>query len=614
MSSAIPKLRFVRCPKCLKILAEHPGITVYKCGGCGAALQAKVHSSSGEILSSGSAAGSSKNISDSGFPGNQKENFEKQTRSSSYHPGDQDQALTESLNVSGSSGERNVEEFSGNGMKTNVSDSNGEGLLEKGESPVYEKNGIKGMTLEKENQTEQGIPSKIKNSLNEELNIYSDQETPAANNSSKSSDKLEESPESLEYDSSSKSYKINGKFRKDTSLLLRRNSHAYEGSVSSTDEARRKHIPQKYLDLSRRTFGKRTSSVISGKVTSRNGVRARERDISFVSEDFQSALNWMGSENDAPSISKSKNTKQFVKFRYSEKDDKVKIIRKVDELKNELLEFFHRAADAKDDARPGLTAHFEGKFPPRQYRSSSLIPLSKQHNSSWLNPHHSGICCHNEHCRVCPHNSCCHLPESTTSRPLHMKRCPSLHQDPQTLQSDDKKPQTVKRHCRPVSGGAPFVICYRCYKLLQLPADFLVSTKRVHKLRCGSCNEVLRYFFRPRTRSMPWTPAEARHPPSEEENKEVLDDEIRVPVSNDLAGGDPISYSEEYEISFGKSYSYEIDPSRHLAIDGGIVEEERSGKKVSGSQLHKLMGYSSARYLLFETLSPGEGHRIGQDR
>ncbi|GAA0156217.1 hypothetical protein LIER_13759 [Lithospermum erythrorhizon] len=35
------EFRLVKCPKCLKILAELPNIPVYKCGGCGAILQAK---------------------------------------------------------------------------------------------------------------------------------------------------------------------------------------------------------------------------------------------------------------------------------------------------------------------------------------------------------------------------------------------------------------------------------------------------------------------------------------------------------------------------------------------------------------------------------------------
>ncbi|XP_038724373.1 protein ENHANCED DISEASE RESISTANCE 4-like isoform X2 [Tripterygium wilfordii] len=35
------KLRLVRCPKCLNLLPEHPDVSVYKCGACGALLRAK---------------------------------------------------------------------------------------------------------------------------------------------------------------------------------------------------------------------------------------------------------------------------------------------------------------------------------------------------------------------------------------------------------------------------------------------------------------------------------------------------------------------------------------------------------------------------------------------
>ncbi|KAL8508396.1 hypothetical protein ACS0TY_018855 [Phlomoides rotata] len=36
------KCRLVRCPKCLNFLPELPEISVYKCGGCGTVLQAKL--------------------------------------------------------------------------------------------------------------------------------------------------------------------------------------------------------------------------------------------------------------------------------------------------------------------------------------------------------------------------------------------------------------------------------------------------------------------------------------------------------------------------------------------------------------------------------------------
>lgn len=53
--------------------------------------------------------------------------------------------------------------------------------------------------------------------------------------------------------------------------------------------------------------------------------------------------------------------------------------------------------------------------------------------------------------------------------------------------------QSVKRHCRPIAGGAPFIACYKCCTLLYLPADSFLSSKGCHKLQCGSCSKVLMF-------------------------------------------------------------------------------------------------------------------------
>ncbi|KAG2618568.1 uncharacterized protein LOC120667432 [Panicum virgatum] len=48
-----------------------------------------------------------------------------------------------------------------------------------------------------------------------------------------------------------------------------------------------------------------------------------------------------------------------------------------------------------------------------------------------------------------------------------------------------------QHHCRPVMGGAPFLVCGSCSELLQVPATTLVSRRKVARLRCGGCEEVL---------------------------------------------------------------------------------------------------------------------------
>ncbi|KAH9617149.1 hypothetical protein KSS87_017656 [Heliosperma pusillum] len=46
-----------------------------------------------------------------------------------------------------------------------------------------------------------------------------------------------------------------------------------------------------------------------------------------------------------------------------------------------------------------------------------------------------------------------------------------------------------KRLCRPISGGAPFVLCINCFQLLKLPRNFTAKYKN-QKLQCGACSTV----------------------------------------------------------------------------------------------------------------------------
>ncbi|CAA7406178.1 unnamed protein product [Spirodela intermedia] len=66
-----------------------------------------------------------------------------------------------------------------------------------------------------------------------------------------------------------------------------------------------------------------------------------------------------------------------------------------------------------------------------------------------------------------------------------------LHRQP----SERRPVGPKRRHCRPVAGGAPFVVCSGCDELLQLPVDFLLAPGR-RQLRCGSCSEVLAFWSR----------------------------------------------------------------------------------------------------------------------
>ncbi|XP_074327745.1 uncharacterized protein LOC141665657 isoform X1 [Apium graveolens] len=51
--------------------------------------------------------------------------------------------------------------------------------------------------------------------------------------------------------------------------------------------------------------------------------------------------------------------------------------------------------------------------------------------------------------------------------------------------------ETGGSRCRPVAGGAPFITCYNCLELLQLPKKILQTKKSQKKLRCAACSKVI---------------------------------------------------------------------------------------------------------------------------
>ncbi|KAH0468743.1 hypothetical protein IEQ34_001975 [Dendrobium chrysotoxum] len=148
-------------------------------------------------------------------------------------------------------------------------------------------------------------------------------------------------------------------------------------------------------------------------------------------------------------------------------------------------------------------------------------------------------------------------------------------------------------------------MCYKCFKLLQLPTDFLVSPKRVNKLQYGACSQVLMYFFRPRSSSIPLTPVENQHPPSQanDELSVVAVDENLASRHEDITAWDPISTSE--------STSSEVEPALHKSrsFDERVEEEQGEDGCLKGLRLHNLMGYSSASEILFHNGYSHDGYQ-----
>ncbi|KAJ0856012.1 putative zinc-ribbon domain, plant, protein enhanced disease resistance 4 [Helianthus annuus] len=118
-------------------------------------------------------------------------------------------------------------------------------------------------------------------------------------------------------------------------------------------------------------------------------------------------------------------------------------------------------------------------------------------------------------------------------------------------QNDVRKPfrsPKKKQYVRPIAGGSPWITCYRCFKILQLPQSFLLFDKRYNSLKCGACMKVLNFTLSDGTHVSRYNPDEtiAAPPSSEAGDYDKL--------AGSWAG--PVSCSDR---SFEKSYSTETD-------------------------------------------------------
>ncbi|KAI9157153.1 hypothetical protein LWI28_017627 [Acer negundo] len=299
---------------------------------------------------------------------------------------------------------------------------------------------------------------------------------------------------------------------------------------------------------------------------------------------------------------------------------------------------------------------------PQDWQFSEQLPPPIHSHSRGFCTFHPGHTCYSSH-RSCPSS-----PKQFTDSefPICYRETNSdvlRHEEYHVKRPVKEQTRLVKQHLRPTAGGAPFIICYRCLKPLQLPADFLLFKKRFHQLKCGACSEVLKFSLENRIHIVPYKPKAEAPPPSE-----VVDYRDAVnrrnsssSYGNDYPQADPVSCSEDCGLSYCKSYSTDGDPvflasfnnvqgnanARNKSYDsmestkegnqfvpkqsqnknkspvqtyesaGTSSSKSRSGKVSSeikeltgktGSPLHWLMGYNSPSQVIRGSDDPGQAH------
>ncbi|CAK8537762.1 unnamed protein product [Lathyrus sativus] len=245
---------------------------------------------------------------------------------------------------------------------------------------------------------------------------------------------------------------------------------------------------------------------------------------------------------------------------------------------------------------------------------------------------------HSAHSHVLSQHSYPSSPQWLMTKHVHgreTKSCDQKYRSPEMNYTRENS-NVNKRHYRPVAGGAPFLTCLKCLNLLQLPADFLLFKRVCHKLKCGACQEVLKFSLQNRIHIVSYAPTSSE-----------LD--VQNMVINGISSHavDPVSYSDDYGHSASKSYSSEGDPVSvapfHHSRDGAhgnprvspttveaITAKEKIASRGPGtsktpsdksseieehqsqpkpSALHQLMGYSSPSLVIRGASSTLEGKK-----
>ncbi|KAL6509393.1 hypothetical protein OROGR_022703 [Orobanche gracilis] len=359
--------------------------------------------------------------------------------------------------------------------------------------------------------------------------------------------------------------------------------------------------------------------------------------------------------------------------------DKIDLLRTVCELKDQL----NRMHFQYNQFSPGREVYSDVCYPHRR----NLRHNQPEVYSGRLHPHYGPrISCSCSHCgsgqnwrysaHLPQHNSmhrksgpcgvqidhtCYNIPNSSSPL-LHASSGPLLwgcgieHEDEIKPARLKERYFAAKRCIRTVAGGAPMVACYHCSELLLLPVDFLLFTKKYHRLMCDACKKVLRFSVRKGTHIVPYFPGASAPPPPPSEADEYNDatrHRNTEPLYHSSSSRcvDPVSCSDDYGNgrSFGmscstegeyyngkisSSSSYEDRKMKSLLTepqdeDGSLVRGDESARppsetaaqetgltrlhcsnmsksgevtsgteETSSSPLHRLMGYSSLSQVL----------------
>ncbi|CAH8386999.1 unnamed protein product [Eruca vesicaria subsp. sativa] len=137
------------------------------------------------------------------------------------------------------------------------------------------------------------------------------------------------------------------------------------------------------------------------------------------------------------------------------------------------------------------------------------------------------------------------------------------------------------RLVHPVAGGAPFINCKKCSKILKLPDKIDSTTRKQQRLRCGACSCLIDYSFADKKLILSTDPASARKEEEEEETLSRLHWVTAVDFSSDECDNAAYESNADY-VSTGPA---SISDKAHDSISSSLSEDELSSDSPTGRKL-----------------------------
>ncbi|KAL8144487.1 hypothetical protein V2J09_017519 [Rumex salicifolius] len=233
--------------------------------------------------------------------------------------------------------------------------------------------------------------------------------------------------------------------------------------------------------------------------------------------------------------------------------------------------------------------------------------------------------------------------ESFTASPTHFTDSDHYGRRHVTF-SEDQRHTNERRnaqpvlHFQPIGGAAPFITCYRCSELLQLPSDFLVFKGiRIHRVKCSACSSILKFTLEKSCHLVPYV-LKSMAPLIENPEKRGADKLVKSASTSQADHDYEALHRRSASASIYAAGSYQVDDDQKVSLRSSSKALERpkskhfhdKGKSVMGemhkhnnsagssspdipknakvtwrlpdrsnSPLHRLMGYSSPSAVLY---------------